>query len=224
MTRYIKDYVASCAVCQQVKLSPSKPVGLLHSLEISTAIWEHVSLDFITELPLVKGQSVIIVVVDRLSKYCHLGSLSANYSTTSVADYFIKQIIRLHGIPKIMVSNRDKVFLSKFWQKLITKNGTKLKLSTAYHPESDGQMEIVNKTIEIYLRATIYNNPQSWVELLPWTELWYNTAFHHNIGKSSFEIVYGRPPLMLTPYTPGDSRVESVDQELQRRQEIIKDL
>lgn len=173
-------------ICQQVKLLSSKLLGLLQPLEIPTAIGEDVRLDFITGLPLVKGQSVIIVVADRLSKYCHLGSLPTHYSVTSGADYIVKQIIRLHGIPKTTVSDRDKVFLSKFWQDLIVKSGTKLKLSTAYYPKSDGQTEIVNKTIEIYLRATIHRNPRSWIELLPWAELWYNAAFHHSAGKSPF--------------------------------------
>lgn len=101
-----------------------------------------------TGLPVVRGQSVIVVVVDRLTKYCHLGDLSVRYSATLVANYFINQIIRLHDIPKTIVSDRDKVFLSKFWKDIFTRSGTTLKMSTAYHPKSDGQIEIVNKTIE----------------------------------------------------------------------------
>lgn len=190
MSQFVKNFVASCVVCQQVKLPPTKPAGLLQPLDISQVIWEELSLDFITGLPVVRGQSVIIVVVDRLSKYCHLESLPAGYSATMVADYFIKEIIRLHRIPKRMVSDRDKVFLSRFWQEIFSRSGTTLSLSTAYHPQTDGQTEIVNKTIEGYLRATIHNNPRSWVELLPWVELWYNTAFHHSSGTSPFEVVY----------------------------------
>lgn len=125
---------------------------------------------------------------------------------------------------KKMVSDCDKIFLSKFWQEVFKKSRTTLSMSTAYHPESDGQTEIVNKTIEVYLRATVNDNPRNWIELLPWAELWYNTAFHHSSGTSPFEIVYGRPPPTLTPYTAGDSRVESVDKELLQRQTIIKEL
>lgn len=99
MTRFIKDFIAGCATCQQIKVTPAKPLGFLQPLEIPSAIWEEIGLDFITRLPTVKGQSVIIVVVDRLSKYCHLGSLAASYSASTVAEYFVKQIFRLHGIP-----------------------------------------------------------------------------------------------------------------------------
>lgn len=89
-----------------------------------------------------------------------------------------------------------------------------LRMSTAYHPESDGQTEIVNKTIEVYLRATVHNNPRAWIDLLPWAELWYNTSYHHSAGTSPFVIVYGRKPPTLYPYAVGDSKVDSVDQEL----------
>lgn len=130
--------MASCAVCQQIKITPAKPLGLLHPLDIPTSIWKEISLDFITGLTPVKGHAVIIVVVDRLSKYCHLGSLSANYSASTVADYFVKQIVRLHGIPAKMVSYRDKIFLSKFWQDVFKKSGTQLCMSTTYYPQSDG--------------------------------------------------------------------------------------
>lgn len=153
-----------------------------------------------------------------------IGSLPASYSAATVAEFFVKQIIRLHRIPKKMVSDRDKIFLSKFWQELFAKSGTTLNMSTMYHPQSDRQTEIVNKTIEIYLRATIYDNPKTWIELLPWAELWYNTAFHHSIGISSFKIVYGRPPPTLIPYTTRDFRVEVVDKELTIRKAIISDL
>lgn len=138
MTSDVKEFVARCTICRQVKVALEKPLGLLHPLEIPTAIWEELSLDFITGLPPVKGHIVIIVMVDRLSKYFHIGSLPTSYSATVVADYFVKNIIRLHGISKKMVSDRDKVFLSKFWQEIFAKRGTTLNMSTAYHPESDG--------------------------------------------------------------------------------------
>lgn len=133
-----------------------------------------------------------------------------------VATFFAENIIHLHGIPKKLVSDRDKVFLSKFWQELLRQSGTTIHMSSAYHLESNGQTEVVNKTIEIYLRATVHDNPRSWRELLPWAELWYNIVFHHNLGATPFEIVYGRLPPTTVPYHPGDSKVEAVDRELQR--------
>lgn len=123
-----------------------------------------------------------------------------------------------------MVSDRDKVFLSKFWQEIFKKRSTTLSISTTCHPESDRQTEIVNKKIEVYLIAVIHNNPRTWVDLLPWTDLWYNIAFHHSAGTFPFEIVYGWAPSTLTPYSPDDSRVEVVDKELIRRKILIIDL
>lgn len=144
---------------QQVKVPPEKLLGLLHPLNIPIVVWEEVSIDFIISLPIVQGYLVIVMVVDLLSKYCHLGSLPESYSAVSVEGFFVENIVRLHGIPKKLVSDRDKIFISQFWQELFHRSGTTIHMSSAYHPESDGQTEIVKKTIEGYLRATVHDNP-----------------------------------------------------------------
>lgn len=167
------------------------------------------------------GHSVIIVVVDRLTNYSHLGSLPAGYSASSIASYFVKQIIRLHDIPKTIVSDQDKIFLSKFWKEIFLQSGTTLRMSTTYHPQSDRQTEIVNKTMEQYLRASAHNNPRSWVVLLPWAELWYNTSYHHSLGMSPFQALYGRPPPEITEYRVGILNVEAVDTLLQWRDQFL---
>lgn len=184
-------------------------------------------MDFITGLPTVDVKSVIIVVVDRFTKYCHLGALSASYSATSVADYFIHHIVKLHRIPKTITSDRDKVFLSKFWRELFTRRGTTLKMSSTYHPETGGQEEITNKTVEQYLRATIQQNPRAWPERLPWAELWYNSSYHHSIKTTPFQAVYGRAAPEIIDYRKGDSLVEAVDSLADRTQmlgELYKNL
>lgn len=138
MTQQIKKFVAECRTCQQIKVPLEKPLGLLHSLNVPTAIWEEISVDFITGLPPVRGHSGSIVVVDRFSKYCHLGSLPKAYSAKTVTIFFMENILRLHGIPKKLVSHRDKVFLSKFWQELLQQSGTAIHMSSACHPQTDG--------------------------------------------------------------------------------------
>lgn len=105
-------------------------------------------MDFVTGLPIVRGQSVIVVVVDRLTEYCHLGSLPAKYSAIMVNDFFMKEIVRLHGIPKSIVLDHNKIFLSRFWKELFANSGTTLQMSSSYHPKTDDQKKIVNKTIE----------------------------------------------------------------------------
>lgn len=114
MGKSIAHFIADCAICQQVKDSTSKPIGLLQPLAVPSVIWEEIAMDFIMGLPKVKGDSIIVTVVDRLSKFCHLGSLPSSYNAISVVDFFIQNVVKVHGFPKSIVSDRDKVFLSRF--------------------------------------------------------------------------------------------------------------
>lgn len=115
-------------------------------------------MDFITGLPNSHGFTVIMVVVDCLSKYAHFVPMKADYNRKSVAEAFMSQIVKLHGIPKSIVSDRDKVFTSAFWQQLFKLQGTTLAMTSAYHPQSDGQPENLNKGLEMYLRCFTFEN------------------------------------------------------------------
>ncbi|CAM8940630.1 unnamed protein product [Rhodiola kirilowii] len=201
MKKHVHQFVAQCAVCQTVKYPTTKLAGLLQPLPIPDRIWEDVSMDFITGLPLVGGKSVILVVVDRLSKYAHFAYLNSGYTAPQVVTVFIDTIVKLHGFPRSIVSDRDKVFLSRFWTELFTRSGTKLKFSTSYHPQTDGQTEVLNRCLEQYLRAFVGDKPRSWIKLLSWAEYWYNTTFHSALKMSPFQAVYGRPPPSLPCYT-----------------------
>jgi hypothetical protein len=116
-------------------------------------------MDFIDGLPKSEGKDVIMVVVDRFNKYAHFMSLSHPYSAPTVAKIFIDNMYKLHGLPTSVVTNRDPVFLSKFWKELFTIQGVNLLFSSAYHPQTDGQTEIVNKYVENYLRCMTGTNP-----------------------------------------------------------------
>ena len=109
-------------------------------------------MDFITGLPMVQGKDCIFVVVDRLTKYAHFFAISAHHTAAQVAELFFREIFRLHGLPKTIVSDRDSCFMGGFWQELFRLVGTELTPSTSYHPQTDGQTEIVNKWLEGYLR------------------------------------------------------------------------
>jgi len=215
MQQDIRHHVQNCLLCQQTKHTTTSPAGLLQPLPIPNQIWEDVAMDFITGLPPSRGFCVIMVVVDRLSKFDHFIPLRPNFDSKHVADAFISHIVSLHGIPKFIVSDRDRVFVSTFWKHLWKAQGTTLAMSSAYHPQTDGQSESLNKTLEMYLRCFACDNPRVWCTLLPWAQLWYNTAWQHSLGTTPFKAVYGRDPPLITRYQVSSSDSPVVQNLLQ---------
>eukprot|EP00253_Pinus_taeda_P025942 PITA_25942 len=153
MKKDILTFVIECDVCQRHKGEIVNTPGTLQPLPIPASIWTEVSMDFITGLPKSGNKSVIMVVVDRLSKYSHFCALPHPFTPTLVAQTFMDQIFKLHGMPISIVSDHDPIFTSNFWQELFRIQGTQLKLTTSYHPQTDGQTEAVNKCLETYLRC-----------------------------------------------------------------------
>lgn len=222
--RTVLDYIWECEICQQCKTDCMSPVGLLQPLPVPDCIWTDISMDFIEGLLISKGYSVIMVVVDRISKYAHFVALSHPFTATSVATTFVINVVRLHGLPSSIVSDMYKVFLSSFWKNLFRLQGTWLCMSSSYHPQSDGQTEVVNLTLEQYLRFFVSTHPRRWIDWLPWAEYSYNTSFHSSTGISPLEAVYGIPQPSILTYVPGTSRLEAVDTHLRDRDAILKDL
>lgn len=135
MKKEVQEFVSTCDICQRCKNETVAHPGLLKPLEVPTQAWSDISLDFIEGLPKSQRKEAILVVMDRFTKYGHFLALQYPYTTVQVTELFLKEIYKLHGFPKTMVSDRDKVFTSLFWQHLFKSAGTTLCMSTAYHPE-----------------------------------------------------------------------------------------
>ena len=166
----LKKLVKECDVCQRLKNETCFPAGLLQPLVIPNRPWLDISMDFVEGLPKSQQKSVVFVIVDIFTKYAHFIPLAHPYTAAKVAQLFMQFVFKLHGLPSTIVSDRDPVFTSKFWSELIKLQGISLAMSSSYHPQIDGQTEVVNKSLEHYLRAFAADRPQAWVDYLPLAE------------------------------------------------------
>lgn len=189
---------------------------MLQPLPVPDHAWVHISMDFIEQLPLSARKDIIWVVVDRFTKYSHFIALAHTFTASSLAFIFLDNIYKLHGLPQSVISNRDKIFTSQFWQHLFQLIAIDQCLSTAYHPQSDGQTERVNQCLESYLRCMCSANQKRWSVWLPMAELWYNTSYHTSLGTNPFEAFYGFKP---TPWVGGSVAQTNVEGAV----ELIRD-
>ncbi|KAL4020667.1 hypothetical protein IC575_019448 [Cucumis melo] len=193
MKREVADFVSRCLVCQQVKAPRQHPAGLLQPLSVPGWKWESVSMDFITGLPkTLKGFTVIWVVVDRLTKSAHFVPGKSTYTASKWGQLYMTEIVRLHGVPVSIISDRDARFTSKFWKGLQLALGTRLDFSTAFHPQTDGQTERLNQILEDMLRACVLEFSGSWDSHLHLMEFAYNNSYQATIGMAPFEALYGK--------------------------------
>jgi len=209
MKKYVQRICDKCITCRKAK-SRTQPHGLYTPLRVLKEPWVDILMDFIVGLPRSKqGRDSIFVVVDRFSKMAHFIPCHKTDDTTNIADLFFREIARLHRVPKSIVSDRDVKFLNYFWKVLWCKLGTKLLFSTTYHPQTNGQTEVVNRTLTQLLRAVIQKNLKNWEDCLPFIEFAYNRSVHSTTEFSPFEIVYG-----FNPLTPIDLILLPIDERV----------
>ena len=217
----VRKLVKECDACQRLKAETCNIVGLLQPLPIPDKPWLNVSMDFVEGLPKSQSKDVVLVVVDRLTKFVHFVPLSHPYIAAKVATLYLHYVFKLHGMLALIVSDKDPVFISHFWQELMRLQGVQLAMSSAYHPQLDGQTKVVNKNLEHYLRAFTVERPHSWVDWLPFVEFWFNTNFHTSTKLTPFETLFGCPPPRSLDYIPGTTKVDSVDMHLRTKQQLL---
>ena len=189
----ILEYVRSCDACQRNKPSQQSPMGLLQSLPIPDRPWQWVSLDLITGLPRSRsGNDAIVVFVCKLTKMVHYVATTTTVSAPKLASLFLDHVVRHHGVPETILSDRDPRFTAHFWRALWTQLGTKLAMSTAYHPQTDGQTERANRTLEEMLRAYVNFQHTDWDEHLSHLEIAYNNSKQASTGYTPFYLNSGQ--------------------------------
>ncbi|GJS22655.1 RNA-directed DNA polymerase [Tanacetum coccineum] len=195
MERDVNTLLERCRTCHIAKTHSSN-AGLYTPLYVPVAPWEDVSLDFVLSLPRTqRAKDSVVVVVDQFSMMAHFVPCLKTFDASQVARLYFAEIIKLHGVPKTLTSDRDVKFVSHFWRTLWTRLGSQLQFSSSHHPQTDGQTEVVNRSLGNLLRSLIEDNAKQWDLILPQAEFVYNRLVNRTTSKSPFEVVYGRNPI-----------------------------
>ena len=194
MKRHFGDFDRRCLTCQQIKVEHQKPARLLQPLEVAEWKWEHVKMDFVTHLPRTpRRHDAVWVIVDRLMKSAHFLVVRMTFTLEEFCWLYIREIVRLHGVPVSIVSDRDSRFIAHFWKSFQKAMGTRLTMSTAFHPQTDNQSERNIQVLEDMLRACVLDHKGSWEDHLPIVKFAYNNSYHVSIQMAPYEALYGRP-------------------------------
>jgi hypothetical protein len=191
MSRSVYSYVVSCPSCQRNKPVMQRPLGLLQPLPVPSSKWEQITMDLITDLPITKrGHDAVVTFVDRMTKMVHFAPTTKTVGVEAIAQVFMHTWYKHHGLPRIIISDRDRRFLSHFWQALFKALGTELRFSTAFHPQTDGQSERANRTLEEVLRHFVSPRQDDWDDHLDLAEFAINDSVSPSTGYTPFYLAY----------------------------------
>uniref|UniRef100_A0AAQ6IR55 Gypsy retrotransposon integrase-like protein 1 n=1 Tax=Anabas testudineus TaxID=64144 RepID=A0AAQ6IR55_ANATE len=192
----VRTFVSACPVCAQAKPLHRAPAGYLRPLSIPRRPWSHISVDFVTGLPVSNGLNTVLTVVDRFSKMVHFIPLAGLPSAKETADLLVQHVFRLHGLPRDIVSDRGPQFTAHFWTEFCRLLGISVSLSSGFHPQSNGQTERLNQELETGLRLLCSREPTTWSTKVVWVEYAHNSLPSSATGLTPFQVVYGyQPPL-----------------------------
>lgn len=212
----------SCSTCATTKSPRQLPAGKLHPLPVPQRPWTHLAVDFITDLPVSEGHTVILVVIDRFSKFCKLIPFTALPTAFQVAETLFHYVFRNYGLPEDIVSDRGPQFTSRVWRAFLDRLGVNVSLTSGYHPESNGQAERSIQEVGRFLRAHCHRRQHDWARFLPWAEYAQNSLRQASTGISPFQCVLGfQPP--LCPWIPSSTEVQAVDDWFRRAERVWED-
>ena len=222
ITEFVKAYIRGCAICQTTKIQPPIKVPIQPN-EIPKGIWETITMDFIVDLPISQGYNSILTVVNHHSKAIILSPCHKTITAEQTSQLLVDNVWKRTGFPLAIISDRGPQFTAQVTQEFWRKLGIKQKLSTAFHPQTDGELERVNQVIEQYLYICGNFQQDNWAALLPIIEFAHNACPHRSTHKSLFEVWYGfqptfKPPLQL------QTRLQSVDECIQYLEQICKEV
>ena len=226
MDQTVRDYVRTCPTCQRTKPSNQSPAGLLQPLPVPERRWQWVSMDLVTGLPTTKhGYDAIVVFVDMLTRMAHFVPTHTNVTAPALAKLFFEHVFRYHGLPEVIVSDRDPKFTSDFWTELFKLVGTRLNMSTANHPQTDGSSERVIRTLQALLRAYVSPFQDDWDQHLVAVEFAYNDSVHASTGFTPFHLNFGQSPRTpLSMLVTGVSKPKSTESAAQFIQRLAADV
>jgi hypothetical protein len=223
LRKSVTEYVKTCNICNQTKTFPQKPPGLLMPLPAPSRPWTSISMDQIVELPKSRNFDSVLVIVDRMTKQAHFVPTSKKLSSSQTAKIYLEHVFRLHGSPEQIVSDRGPQFVATFWKRFHELLGTKVSLSTAFHPQTDGQTERMNQVLEQYLRIFCNDQQNNWTNLLPLAEFAYNNSIHSSTGLSPFKANYGFDPSATFRFSQ-HSLVPSAEERVEELQAVHSQL
>jgi len=223
LQKTVSEYVKSCDLCQRNKGTNQLPRGLLQALEIPDTRWETVTMDLITQLPRTKrGNTAVVVFVDKLSKMVHYAATRTEVTAPELAEIFLDTVVKHHGIPKSIVSDRDSRFTSKFWQCLFEALGTRLRMSTAHHPQTDGQTERANRVLEDVIRNYVNKHHKDWDRYLVAAEIAVNSSVQASTNFTPYYLNYGMNPAFNLDFAVPTISNETAAQVLAKLQQDLE--
>jgi len=223
MSRYVGQYVRTCDLYLRTKPIRQALVGELHPLQIPGSQWDMLSVDFVVELPLSSRHDTVMTVVDLVSKRAHFIPMHTMVTAEGAAQLFLHQVWKLHGLPKYVVSDRRSQFIARFTRELYCLLGIKLASSTAWHPQTDGQMERVNQELDQYLQLFVNERQDNWYDLLPMAEFQHNNHVHSTTQQPLFLLDTRRIPCMGFEPQQNHSDLETVNEFTERMRMAIKE-